>query len=186
MPLIYLVRHGEANASWDQHRDPPLSALGAVQAQAAAETLIEHTGIEPCRIISSPLQRAQQTAAPYAQHREQLVEVEPLVREIPSPEKDLAQRRQWLMQTMHKRLGETEMLVQNWRRALLERLINTPADLVVFTHFMVINAAVGAATADDHLMIFRPANCSITVVVSDGRHLRLEALGAEAESLINT
>ena len=36
---IYLVRHGEANASWDEDRDPGLSAKGKKQATAVAEEL---------------------------------------------------------------------------------------------------------------------------------------------------
>ena len=41
---------------------------------------------------------------------------------------------------------------------------------MVVSHFVAINAAIGAATGDDRLLIRMLDNCSITVVdVEDGR-----------------
>jgi broad specificity phosphatase PhoE len=49
----------------------------------------------------------------------------------------------------------------------------------VCTHFVAINAIVGAALEQDAVYVFRPANTSITVIeTSDGR-LRLIEQGAE-------
>ena len=63
---IYLVRHGEAAASWGQSPDPGLSELGHEQARNAAHALQPLlAGAEPV-LISSPLARALETAAPLA------------------------------------------------------------------------------------------------------------------------
>ena len=41
------------------------------------------------------------------------------------------------------------------------------ADTVVVTHFLAINAVVGAATADDRVVCFTPTHCSRTIVELD-------------------
>ncbi len=51
-------------------------------------------------------------------------------------------------------------------------------DTVVVTHFLVINAVVGAATGDDRVVCFAPAHCSRTVVELDAGSLRVIELGA--------
>ena len=57
-------------------------------------------------------------------------------------------------------------------------------DTVVFSHFVAINAAIGAATGDDRLVIRSLDNCSVTVIdVVDGR-LHLVEGGHEADTLI--
>ncbi len=61
---IFLVRHGEAAASWGQASDPGLSELGIEQASAAAETLRPLLGLET-RLLSSPLKRACDTASKF-------------------------------------------------------------------------------------------------------------------------
>ena len=51
-------------------------------------------------------------------------------------------------------------------------------DTVVVTHFLAINAVVGAATDDDRVVGFAPAHCSRTVVdLDDDGGLRLVELG---------
>jgi broad specificity phosphatase PhoE len=75
--------------------------------------------------------------------------------------------------------------LQHWRRALIDRLVDINEDSVMFCHYVAINVAVGAATADDRLVCFRPDNGSITrIAISDGR-LRLIELGRESETHIN-
>jgi broad specificity phosphatase PhoE len=65
MPII-LVRHGESEhnvgnlmGGWT---DTPLTALGLRQAKAAAARLKRELGGQPCRIVTSDLKRAMQTA----------------------------------------------------------------------------------------------------------------------------
>jgi broad specificity phosphatase PhoE len=58
-------------------------------------------------------------------------------------------------------------------------------DTVVFSHFIAINAVIGAATGDDRVVIASLDNCSITVfdVPGDGT-LSLVSTGGEADTLI--
>jgi hypothetical protein len=67
-----------------------------------------------------------------------------------------------------------------WRAGVLARLHAVERDTVVVSHYIAINVAVGAATADDRVLCFRPDHCSVTEFETDGRALRLIALGREA------
>ena len=49
------------------------------------------------------------------------------------------------------------------------RLLALDADTVVFSHFVAINAAIGAATGDDRVVIRSLDNCSVTVIDVDRR-----------------
>ena len=62
---IFLVRHGEAAASWGQESDPGLSDLGRAQAAESARSL-QRLMPPNTALVSSPLARAQETAAPLA------------------------------------------------------------------------------------------------------------------------
>ncbi len=61
MPKVYMVRHGRAAANFTSDRDPGLDDLGREQAIQAASVLAAHA---PLALLSSPLKRAQETAAP--------------------------------------------------------------------------------------------------------------------------
>ena len=56
------------------------------------------------------------------------------------------------------------------------------ADTIVVTHFLAINAVVGAATGDDRVVCFAPTHCSRTVVDLDGAALRVVDLGESGRS----
>jgi hypothetical protein len=47
---------------------------------------------------------------------------------------------------------------------------------------ITINVAVGAAQNDERLRIFRPDNCSITAMATDGAALRLIELGQNLDT----
>jgi broad specificity phosphatase PhoE len=57
-------------------------------------------------------------------------------------------------------------------------------DTVVFSHFIAINAVLGACLADDRMVIRRLDNTSITVVEVRGGSLTLVEGGHEADTLI--
>ena len=67
-----------------------------------------------------------------------------------------------------------------FRDRVLRAIRATTTDTVVMTHFLAINAVVGAATGDDRVVCFAPAHCSRTVVDLDPRdgRLRVVELGA--------
>ena len=60
-----------------------------------------------------------------------------------------------------------------------------PADAVVVSHFVAINAVIGACVGDDRLVLRSLDNTSVTVVdtTPDGRLVLVEA-GHEADTLI--
>ena len=45
-----------------------------------------------------------------------------------------------------------------WRSPLIATVLAVPTDTVVFTHFVAINALVGAASGDDAMIVFAPTN----------------------------
>jgi broad specificity phosphatase PhoE len=81
---IFLVRHGEAAASWNESSDPGLSVLGFAQADSAAVALKERIHGQT-RLWSSPLRRAVETAMPLAKMMRQEVREDDVYREIPAP-----------------------------------------------------------------------------------------------------
>ncbi len=94
MAQLFLVRHGHAASAWGDHLDPGLDEAGRTQAVASADFLAERLVPGPLR--SSPMRRAQETAAPLAAAWDSTVTIDPAFGEIPSPVDDLAARRDWL------------------------------------------------------------------------------------------
>ncbi|MEM1230184.1 MAG: histidine phosphatase family protein [Pseudomonadota bacterium] len=182
MARLYLIRHGEAAAGFAGHRDPGLSDLGREQAHAVARALASVTQAE---LYSSPLARAQETAAPLAELQNRAPQIEPALAEIPSPTDDLAERARWLREAMSGRWQALPPAQRAFREALVARLIAQATDAIFFSHFVAINLAVGAATGDDRMHLFAPDNGSITELETDGQRLTLIAQGREASTYIN-
>jgi broad specificity phosphatase PhoE len=70
--------------------------------------------------------------------------------------------------------------LEAWRDALLQAVVSLTSDTVVVSHFIAINAVVGAAIGDDRVMHLSPANCSITTVDTSGGSLAVVDLGRTA------
>lgn len=177
MPKLYLVRHGEAAAKWGEDRDPGLSELGREQAAAVAVAL---GGVGPLAIVSSPLKRCRETAAPLAEAWGRKIELREKVREVPSPTDDLEERGAWLRGFMMKSWEEVEESVRAWRQGVFDELATYGEDTVVFTHFIPINAVVGAAKGLPRVVNFRPDNGSVTVIHADAHGFTVLDLGDEA------
>jgi broad specificity phosphatase PhoE len=179
---LYLVRHGRAAAGWDDDPDPPLDELGRTQATGLIATL---AGRGPRPIISSPMQRCQQTAEPLAQHWNTVPTVDPRLSEIPSPiGVPLNARTPWLRQVMAGRWSDLDERYTNYRDDVVQAICAMTSDSVVTSHFVAINVVIGACLSDDRLVIRSLDNCSITVVdVIDGS-LHLVEGGHEADTLI--
>ncbi|MEH6583967.1 MAG: histidine phosphatase family protein [Halioglobus sp.] len=181
---IFLVRHGEAAASWGQSSDPGLSDLGKDQAEATAKELL---ALMPANIqlISSPLLRAQETAAPLAKalaYPE--VAIEKAYSEIPSPVA-LPQRQEWLRGFMKQRWQEQPESLQQWRNGMMEKLIALQKPTVVFSHFLVLNTVVGNLQGREETLCFWPDNASVTRLRHTGSGLELVALGREMSTVVN-
>jgi len=179
---LYLVRHGRASAGWDVDPDPGLDDLGERQARDVAERLAP---MGPLSIVSSPLRRCRETSMPLAQRWSMTPVIQPAVAEIPSPEGYTMQTRvDWLRRAMQGNWADLGDAYTGFRDGVVTALRSAAADTVVFSHFIAINAAIGAAVGDDRLVIRSLDNCSVTVmdVTADG--LVLVEGGHEADTLI--
>jgi broad specificity phosphatase PhoE len=182
MARLYLVRHGEASAAWHVAADPGLSALGQRQAEEAARKLVR---FGPLDILSSPLLRARETAAPTSRIWDRRIAIADDVAEIPSPDDlPLSERQKWLAELMQVGWAKAGAPQRKWREALIGFLAAQPRDVAIFSHFVAINVAVGAALGRDELITFRPANASITVIDAENGRLALIEQGEEATSVV--
>lgn len=179
MALLYLVRHGEPASGWGQtNRDPGLSALGLAQASHAAGQLRAR------RIpfaITSPLLRCRETAAAFEMEVGVQAVTSTGVREVPTPG-DVEDRPAWLAGVMAGRWSEAPALGA-FRAGVVATLCGQNTDTAVFSHYVAINAAVGAATGEDTVMVFKPAHASITILSNEGGVLSLVELGAQTPAV---
>ena len=164
---VVLVRHGQPDGSWGEDPDPGLDELGREQARAVAKVLAP---LGPLPVIVSPLRRTRETAAPLAAHWG----VEPVVKngvgELVAPPDPQPDHATWLRALMTGTGAAAPDVMGPFRDRVLGAIRTITTDSIVVTHFLAINAVVGAATNDDRVMSFRPAHCSRTVVeIADGR-----------------
>ena len=182
MAIVRMVRHGEASAGYSEHPDPGLSNRGRQQAEAVADEL---AAFGPLQVVSSPMARAQETAAPYAQRHSVPALIEPAVSEIPSPAGlSPAERGGWLQTVMAGTWAETTDAVREWRDRLAATLSALDEDTVVFSHFVAINAAIAAATGADTLRCRHVDHCSITTFDAAGGRLTLIGEGREGRTTV--
>jgi broad specificity phosphatase PhoE len=182
---VYMIRHGNAASVWGRPGsvpDPGLDALGLAQAQAACAELLG-LAERPEQVVTSPLQRCRETAAPYALALGLEPKVEPRVAEIPTPAAVAPEDRAgWLSAafgvTWPEIPGEADYLA--WREEVAAAVAARPG-AAIFSHFVAINAAVSAANDDPRVLSFEPDNGSITVFETDGRRLKLVSLGRQAQ-----
>ncbi len=177
--MIYLVRHGEAAASWGEHPDPGLSELGAAQAQTVAQDLLSG-GAD--KIVCSPMQRCRETAQPFCDLTGRTAEIVPEVSEIVTPP-NIGDRVVWLRELMAGQ-WPADGSMDHWRKDMLQRVLQLPDNTVVFSHFVAINTLVGQLTNTNDVLVFRPGYCSVTVLEKSGDTLRVKELGSEAATRV--
>src|SRR5258706_14010217 len=171
MARIYMVRHGKAEAGFGEGMDPGLDALGRSQAQGVAEKL---KPLGPLPILSSPLRRTQETAAPLARIWNRRPVIESAVAEIPSPKgMTLEERAQWLRKLMAGSWRAVTPELAEWREACIASVAGLSEDTAIFSHYVALNVIAGAATADDRVATSPPDNFPGTTFESDGVKLRL-------------
>jgi len=179
--LLYLIRHGHASAGFAEAHDPGLDEVGRVQAEAVAQELAP---LGPLPLITSPLRRARETAAPLEVRWGRKARIEPAVAEIPTPTADLQARTDWLHQALRGRWSDLPADYQDWRERVAAALIALETPTLVTTHFVAINAAVSLATGDDRMVCFEPDHCSCTVLEVVDRTLRVVTLGRQRATQI--
>ena len=178
---LYLVRHGRPTGGFAEVVDPGLDEVGTAQAETVAREL---AALGPLSLITSPLRRARETAAPLERLWHTQARIEQAVAEIPTPGADPPTRAAWLREVMRGRWTDLAEQHRQWRQRLIDTLVTLPKSTVVTTHFIAINVAVGAATEDDRIVCCEPDHCSCTVLeVRDGR-LHLVSLGRQRETQI--
>lgn len=182
MSRILLVRHGRAAAGFGAAADPGLDALGQAQSTDVATVLAARS---PAAVLTSPLRRARETAAPLEALLARPARVEARIAEIPSPTTDLAARARWLPGVMGGLWSRQDAHLRAWADGVIACLLELPSDSALFSHFIAINVAVAFATGDDRVTCFRPDNCSVTEFTNDGGRLTLIARGREAATHVN-
>ena len=165
MTDIWLVRHGEAAASFDQDTDPPLSDLGREQAARSADRLSRCVP-DDAQLLSSPKLRAVQTGEPFAVLRKSALDVDRRFIELPSPG-DLNERKDWIQRVLKGRWSELPESVHDWQRDIVTTIQALRAPTVIFSHFLVINTVAAHMSGEDAVLQCLPANGSV-------HHLRVE------------
>jgi broad specificity phosphatase PhoE len=170
---LVLVRHGRASGGWDDDLDPGLDDLGRAQAEAMAD-LVAPCG--PLPILVSPRRRCRETAAPLERRWATVPTIDSAVDEIPSPpDVPMNERSSWLRVAMAGTWDDIGGDYARWRDRVVDRLVAIDTDAVVVSHFVAINAAIGAAVGSDQVVTAAPGYCSQTVIdVLDGRLVLVE------------
>jgi len=105
----------------------------------------------------------------------------------------LSDRHQWLVEAMAgtwQRMQDTappnspDFL--SWRADMLSAVLRIPEDAVIFSHFIAINAIVGAAIGSDAVVSFRPDHASITTIDTQGGRFAIIEKGREAVTTVLT
>lgn len=186
MARVYMIRHANPASGWGEaNADPGVDEKGAAQAQAAAKALLA-LPVAPRLVVSSPLARCRETAAPYAEAIGARARIEEAVAEIPTPRAiALKDRSAWLGAAFAQNWSDLEGDIDYaaWRDRVHLTVAASP-DTAIFSHFVAINAAVSGATGDDRVLCFQPGHCSITVFETDGKTLTLIERGAEGQTRI--
>jgi broad specificity phosphatase PhoE len=188
MSRVYVIRHGKPASTWGEaDEDPGLDDLGHRQAVAAMEKLLALPEDErPSRVVSSPLRRCRETAAPAARALGVEMVIDARVGEIPTPASiPAAERPAWLRAAFGGTWAQIEgdQDYQAWASSVAAAVASHPRT-AVFSHFVALNAAVGVATGEPRVAAFRPDHCSITVFDIVDDRLILNEKGREAQSQV--
>ena len=177
---ILLIRHGTAAASWEEDLDPGLSLEGSDEAEILAKKLTKEVTRE-YRLISSPLARARETAAPIAKQLNRQVVLESALAEISTPV-ILKKRKLWLRNLMKEKWKEQGTTIRSWRANAFKCVSELQHPSILFTHFLLINSIVCEIKKHEGTVYFWPATCSVTHIKLTGDGLKLITLGEEMKS----
>ena len=182
MPTVHVVRHGHVhNPEGVLYGRLPgfrLSAMGRDMADVVAGYLVE-TGTPVTRVVASPLQRAQETAAPIAHAFRLSIDTEPRIIEagndyegepLPSGPKDFLDPRGWwrLRNPWRPSWGEpyVEQAGRMWA-AITDAAEATPeGDTVMVSHQLPIWVARMAYEGRSFLHDPRRRECALASITS--------------------
>jgi broad specificity phosphatase PhoE len=181
MAIVYLVRHGEAAASWGESNDPGLSVLGKTQAINAASELSQLAAMP---VISSPKLRAIETAQPLAQLWSVDITIEPRVTEIPTPI-DISDRSVWLKNIMKSNWQDMDADMLAWQKNMVAALSELTEPAIVFCHFMVINAVAAWVSKQAPVLQQMPNYASLNQVTIENGQLVNFVAGKQLTTTVN-
>jgi broad specificity phosphatase PhoE len=174
---LYLVRHGRAAAGVEQ-LDPGLDDVGKSQAEHVAAALRDRGAR---RLVSSPLRRARETAAPIAAALGLVPEIREEVSEVFDPTMTTSDRRAMLVPLLSGLWSAQPAELREWRDRVVRIFVELGRDrTIVVSHFVAISAAIGASTDDDRVSPCALANASITTLEVAGGRLVLRRPGEVA------
>jgi broad specificity phosphatase PhoE len=184
LATLFLVRHARPAASYGDSADPGLDDVGRAQAEAVGRELAGRLNALP--VYSSPLQRCRETAEPLAATWGTPATILEAVGEVPAPPISLSERQTWLRKATAGTWAEMKRDApagspdfDAWRAALLGAVRRMTGDSVIFSHYIAINAIIGAAQGDDHVICFRPDHASVTTVEVAGGGISVRQLGRQ-------
>jgi broad specificity phosphatase PhoE len=183
MPRLFLVRHGEPETGWGgSDPDPGLSALGRRQARRAAQDLAAFGALA---IVSSPMRRCRETALHTLEDNATELKIDPRVSEVACPP-GVSDRRAWLAEnfpwsapSIRRDWHSLAEPLHEWRAGVLAAVTAIEQDTAMFTHFIAINAVLGAALERQETIVTSPDYASITELVVRGDRLHLVRAGAQ-------
>jgi broad specificity phosphatase PhoE len=196
--ILYLIRHGRSDFDsrdrWTGARgeqwDPPLGEEGREQARLLARRL--RSMRPPAAVYCSPLRRARETVAPYAESADVEVEMaddlaeahigawegrpfeEILATDARVLDRLLNQEPIWRHAPGGEGLDAFRDRVHREVESILAR--HADGDVVVICHGGVINAYVGPLLGLEQEMFFLPENTSVNSVIVDGTTRRVRFL----------
>ena len=150
---IIFIRHGEAANRWGDHPNPGLSKKGIVQ----SNNLLKHKELqhlEKYSFLSSPKLRAIETAEPLAKKFNKEVVIDDTFIEIPSDNIKSNDKQKWLEEIIKCKNNDLPNFVKSWKRNIFDKTQSFNINVVIFSHFMVINALVSALAKTDKLLYF--------------------------------
>ena len=184
MATLFLVRHARPAASYGDSADPGLDDVGRAQAETVGRELAGRLSVLP--VYSSPLQRCRETAEPLAATWGAPATILEAVGEVPAPPISLSERQAWLRKATAGTWAEMKRDApagspdfDAWRAALLGALRGMTRNSVIFSHYIAINAVVGAAQGDDRVICFRPDHASVTTIEVDSGAISVRELGRQ-------
>lgn len=180
---VWLVRHGEAAASWGEHPDPGLSELGRSQAELACEELRELVP-ENVELLSSPKARAQETGEPLSKTLVKAMRIHDAFIEIQSPV-PLSERQGWLQGFMRDTWESQPDTIWAWRNGIIDALESLDRPTVIFSHFLVINAVHAHCSGQDPTLQLWPDNGSIHHVRVSDQGIEWVSTGRQMASHVN-
>lgn len=185
LATLYLVRHAKPASTYGDSVDPGLDETGRAQAVLTADRLKTLPNRLP--VYTSPLRRCRETAQPLAEAWGIQAIVLPEVGEVPSPPLSLKERQEWLRQAMASDWANLQASAPAgspdytaWRSSLVDAVRVIAGDAVIYSHFIAINAIVGAALESEQVISFRSGHASVTTIEVGGGKIAVKQLGQES------